>query len=377
MKILIIDDQEVPAKNLALKIEGSIPNSTVVLHHMFDTAFSCAEKEIPDVVILDIFINPTSEEGPGDAVREQLWKSHFCPLIIYTARPQQQHRNISHPFVKLCEKTGKRQSDDEVILHLKNFAPHVDVLRNVRNEAIKTIGESLRLVCDVIWKDPDSNQNDKRAELIGRVTKRRVAASMDISSAPNSLLRPWEQYIYPPISTDLLTGDVLAFKEGYEPANYGVVISPSCDLVQRNGCLKNILVACCESVNGFLQAAQLLNAKHDTLKKRLPSYLTADQISGFICLPELPDVFPVMAINLKNLRLIDLATVKVQVNQSEYPRRLASVDSPFRERIAFAFTQVAGRPGLPDIDRAQFIESIVKISVPITAQPGCKNAVSN
>jgi CTP synthase len=38
--------------------------------------------------------------------------------------------------------------------------------------------------------------------------------------------------------------------------------------------------------------------------------------------------------------------------------RAASVDSPFREQIAWAFVQIAGRPAVPDRDLESWIEEI-------------------
>jgi hypothetical protein len=38
--------------------------------------------------------------------------------------------------------------------------------------------------------------------------------------------------------------------------------------------------------------------------------------------------------------------------------RVASVDSPFREQIAWAFVQIAGRPALPDRDLESWVQEI-------------------
>jgi len=369
MKILIVDDQKVPAESLKLAIESSIGTAKVSIHQMFDTAFEAIQDQSPDVLVLDIFKNPAQDENAGDAVRKQVWDSHFCPIIIYTARPQESHKESKHPFVTLCEKKGTKESEGEVVAKLNSFKSHTDVLRRVRQQAHKAIGDSLRDVCNVIWTDRTADKD----EVIGRIARRRVAAMMDESSLSDSGHRPWEQYIFPPLSHHLLTGDILK-KSGTTtntiPSEFFVVIWPSCDLVQRKGCVEQVLVAECGPIADFLRAAELEGVKKAAkLTEKLPKLFTRDQVNGVLCLPALPSVFPLMAINLKKLRLIGLKGIRVlEQIENETHHRLASVDSPFRERLSFAFTQVAGRPGLPDIDWQQCIDSISE-SVNKTEEP--------
>jgi CheY-like chemotaxis protein len=358
MKILIVDDQKVPAESLKLAIEQHIANAKVSIHLMFETAFETIQAQSPDVLVLDIFKNPAQDENAGDDVRKQVWDNHFCPIIIYTAKPQESHKESKHPFVTLCVKKGTKESDDEVIAKLNFFKSHTEVLRKVRQQANKAIGDSLRDVCSVIWTDETANKE----EVIGRIAKRRVAALMDESSESDSDLRPWEQYIYPTISHHLLTGDIIkktGKPENTDPSDFFVVLSPSCDLVQRKGCIEQVLVAECGPVNDFLKAVELETAKAPKLAEKLPKLLTRDQVNGVLCLPALPSVFPLMSINLKKLCLLDLKGITVwEKVEQETHHRLASVDSPFRERVSFAFTQVTGRPGLPDINWQQLIETI-------------------
>lgn len=361
MKILIVDDQKVPAENLKLAIEQQIANANVLVHLMFETAFETIQAHSPDVLVLDIFKNPAQDENAGDAVRHQVWENHFCPIIIYTAKPEEVHKESKHPFVTLCVKKGTKESDGEVIAKLNIFKPHAEVLRKVRQQANKAIGDSLRDVCGVIWTDKTAEKKD---EIIGRIAKRRVAAMMDESSLSDSDLRPYEQYIYPAISQDLLTGDILKRSENPEstdPSDFFVVVSPTCDLVQRKGSIERVLVAECGPPNDFLKAVELENAPQKKLQEKLQKFFTRDQVNGVLCMPALPSVFPLMSINLKKLQLIELKRITVRKKvENETHYRLASVDSPFRERLSFAFTQVTGRPGLPDINWQQCIDNITE-----------------
>ena len=60
-----------------------------------------------------------------------------------------------------------------------------------------------------------------------------------------------------------------------------------------------------------------------------------------------------MVANLKNLRLIPLKEIPEKFD------RVASIDSPFRELVAWSYLQIACRPGLPDRDFSTWAEEIL------------------
>jgi CheY-like chemotaxis protein len=363
MKILIVDDNPVPAESLKLRIEESMSPVDVRCHDNFATAFEVLEDDAPDAVVLDIFYgNPDLARNEGDTLRQEIWAKHFCPLVIYTAKPEDAHaRMAEHPFVSLIPKSGGKDSEEAVVEQLRAFEPHIKTLRTIRDEAVRLLGGSLRDVCGLVWND--SHDVGERSELIGRITRRRVAAAMDLEPTPAKPIRSWERYVYPPICEDLLTGDVLReLPNATEPEVYRVVVSPSCDLVHgRTGCLEHVLVAHCEKISAYLAAAQLPAGTAQTkLKERLPTLLNDLHKNGFMCLPELPGVFPVMTVNLRSLQLIEYDAISLSGTAAGAMfRRVASVDSPFRESLGWAFAQVAGRPALPDIDQDKTVETIV------------------
>jgi CTP synthase len=63
-----------------------------------------------------------------------------------------------------------------------------------------------------------------------------------------------------------------------------------------------------------------------------------------------------MSACLRDLELIPLADISDD-NKGRYIR-IASIDSPFREQISWAFIQVVGRPGVPDRDLKVWINEI-------------------
>ncbi|MBK9289282.1 MAG: hypothetical protein IPN38_16765 [Flavobacteriales bacterium] len=284
-------------------------------------------------------------------------------MIIYSASPDIEDDAFAtiHPLVKTCIKKGDAASDALVIGHLKEFIPIVAILLKVRGEAVRAMGDSLRDVYSVIKADT----TDVGARRISLVVLRGA-----------ELLLPWmpvrrhhttsslgSNTCFPPIGDELLTGDALLQKE--VTARTGelscVVLSPSCDLVVRSGCLQKILVASCGPVSTFLKAAAVGDATTgvEKLKKSLPKHLTADQVSGYFCLPALPESLPMMVVDVKSLDLVSRSDIG-KGGEHRY-HRVTSVDSPFRERIAWAYIQVAGRPGVPDLDAMKMAETLIDI----------------
>ncbi|MFA7003492.1 MAG: hypothetical protein WC429_05590, partial [Verrucomicrobiia bacterium] len=261
-------------------------------------------------------------------------------------------------------------SDGEVAGHLQTFLPHVQAIRGVNKEISSVTQGALRDVCVPIWAaQPEGPGRD---DILKRAVRRRVAAKIDLAMVSTGKpMHDWEQYIIPALGSDLLTGDLLRniTSEPKDATSYRLVLSPSCDMATGEGRkpLANILVAKCGEIAGFLKGAQLDGLTEEKLRKRLPAILTRDQCGGCIPLPELPglvSVIPVMAASLKELELIQRESIGNASGAGINYLRVASVDSPFRERIAWAYLQVSGRPGMPESDPAAFIDSIVKATAP-------------
>ena len=86
------------------------------------------------------------------------------------------------------------------------------------------------------------------------------------------------------------------------------------------------------------------NGPHrDRLRKAV---LTQGFYQSVIMVPALSGAIPPMAANLKDLQLIPIG----DIGSGKAYERVASVDSPFKETIAWAYLQIACRPGLPERD---------------------------
>jgi CheY-like chemotaxis protein len=353
MKILIIDDDPVIAESLKLTLQEAITGVIVEIHGKFSTAYEEIKKLVPDVIILDVYEG--TNDIKGNEISKKMWDGHFCPLVIYTARAERNQIDIAdHPFVRFLKKASG--SDTEVVKHIQEFNPHIQTLLDIHAEISKATRESLRDVCTIIWKEP-ANDADRR-ELVGRITRRRMAAHLD-SAIDGKPLRAWEQFIFPPAADSLLTGDLLkeSSSQSSEVTTYRMILTPSCDLA-RGGKVTHVLTARSEDIKTFFKAANCESFTADKLKKSLPEKLRPDQVGGRIALPALPSIFPAMTINLKSLELIPLDQISLSKDAAKTHFRVASVDSPFREKMAWAYIQVAGRPGVPDLDVVKFAEEL-------------------
>jgi hypothetical protein len=256
----------------------------------------------------------------------------------------------------------------KVVSHIKDFLPSVFALEKVGTEIGEVINDSLRVVAPLvlpIMKEPGADD-----EMLVRSVRRRVAARMDESlSSGGPKLKSWEHYLWPPVSKHLLTGDILQ-KTGTDkkdPLSFSVVLSPSCDLVDESGRQPKVneaLVACCKGVERILSDVGLdSKTKPAKVKEKLESILTQGYSASCLPMPSLPDVFPSMVADLRELKLIALSAIDNE-GQKEY-QRVASVDNPFRGLVSWAYSNTAARPGMPDRDFKAWTEEFVA-SIPRT-----------
>ena len=360
MKILIIEDE----KNVVFLLKEAIENrflheypDLIVGKSDFDEASKMMNSLEPDAVILDVSAPGTlpGEDEPGIEIIEKIWNSKFCPLIIYTAVPEKIKNTNElgqHPFVEILSKGPS--SEEKVVDELYNFVSHIKALNEAERSFRNTYHKSMRHLAPYVFKVPNID-NQERVELLSRSGKRRFAALCDQDINSESGLEPWEQYIFPPLNDDLLLGDIIQEKkaEFSDAKSFRIILTPSCDLAtfsKRRPKVKKVLVSKCFFMPEALKAVSLTNANIDDLKSKL---LNSGYFGVIVPFPKFFDKLPLMAANLRKLELIPIKKIHVggddDLNSAQYKyKRIASLDSPFRELISWAYQQVACRPGLPD-----------------------------
>jgi DNA-binding NarL/FixJ family response regulator len=357
--VLIIDDDEAIANIIKDAITDAVDG--VVCSTVND--FSSAEAHIielkPDAIVLDLMDGTQSTDLPGALTWQSVWKHRFCPIVIYTGSDAELVPAVpsAHPYVRRIQKGSGTESF--VVEALQCFVPGLQIIRELHNEVDAVVQQVLR--------DTAGEGNikfDEPSHLL-HASRRRLAASMDlptlISDRP---LMSWEQYLVPPIGGSPLTGDLLKASKSDESdhASYRLVLTPSCDLVKGRH-IDAVLVAKCLPVQRLLHIMSLSVKEHklDKSVERLKSAaLTPGVFNGFIALPEFPSRFPHLAANLKDLEILSYSAIVPGDGQSAGYDRVASIDSPFREQIAWAYLTTSARPGMPDRDLDSWAQSILK-----------------
>ena len=360
LTVLMIDDEKEITETVRDEAERNIEGIRFIVERDFDKAAECIKEHRPDILILDIFRGPSANKDvAGQEVWESLWATRFCPVVVYTAGFTGLSPAIpgDHPFVKYLEKGGG--TDSAVIEHIQAFVPTAAALRSAEAEIERVFQSVLRSVAQFAFNH--TNDAATRTNMIVRAARRRLAAMMDetISDDKRGLLG-WEQYLVPPIGNSLLMGDVIqvagAAKD--DPLSYRVVLSPSCD-IQHGRCKveKVLLAKCSEGSDYVVQGVRVTNTKK--VEDRLPIALNDAHARGFVLLPSLHGRFPPLAVNMRALDLVPPDQIAQAGEEGYAYSRVVSVDSPFREQIAWAYLQISGRPGVPDRDHSGTVEELL------------------
>lgn len=355
-KLLFIDDEQDSLEPVLFFLQD-LPDYQIETCD-FDEVEERLDSFQPDIVVLDILRDGSSPGSKpiGVETLKIIWDQRFCPIVIYSAaRPDMLDDAIDeHPFVKRVEKGSG--SEEEVEAALREFHAHVDVLKQTENEVRRFYTSAIQSLAPIVFRTFDDTA--RRIELIGRSGRRRLAALVDDPIRDGKQLYPWEQYLLPPISDNILLGDILREegKPGDDPESFRVVVTPSCDLFQaenRNPKVESVLVAKCYSMKKGLSAICLSsNMSVENKKKLKRELLTRGYKVPVIAFPKLDGHIPTMTANLRKLDLIPIGDVE------EKYTRITSIDSPFRELVAWAYMQTTGRLGLPDRDMDSWLEEI-------------------
>jgi CheY-like chemotaxis protein len=371
-KILLIEDDANVAATVRDHLGEQFGNLDITVEQNLNNAVNALVQAEPDAVILDLIEGPLqAADIAGNLGWQEIWNHRFVPLIVYTASAQDTDPPLptDHPFIVRIQK-GQADSINEVSNRLRHYLPYMESVRELSVSASRSMHMVLKETAPLLWKGgmPDQAQT----QLFSRILKRRIAASADISlDSPDLKLSHWEQFIYPPLESDLLTGDLLrvADQPWDNPDAYRVVLTPSCDLVRRNGSAKveAILVARSVSLTEMWAKCQIKKPDSDPNKKeaeKLLSLWLTELIprSGILPLPDFPNILPFMAINLRALDLIQYDSIKGFEDGTSVPiyERIVSVDSPFREALVWAYMHVACRTCLPDREIEPWIAGAIE-----------------
>lgn len=366
LTVLMIDDDQAISEVVKDALSQRFPDAIFVYHQQFDAAVM--EQVKPGIVILDLYEgNTASGKNAGAPLWKLIMSKHFIPVVIFTGGEATLDPPLpeKHPFVELVSKgSGKETAVMDVIAR---FLPRASDLKALYAELDAIIHTTLAESPEETWTA--MSDDVARARVLVRGVRRRIAARMDLSAlADGETLCAWEQFVIPPIESQLLCADLIRKADGSatDAASYRLVLTPSCDLVPRGGKAKvsDVLVAPCVKMDECLRTIEItkerVSKERSACEKELRSRLTQPHIAGYVPLPAHPAHLPHMAATLRKLELIPLSDIAAVGETGKRFIRVASIDSPFREQIAFAYGQFATRFGMPDRDISAWAKELLQ-----------------
>ena len=360
MKILFVDDDPDSVMLASMEVQNVFEDTLVNVESSFDDAVQTIGTFEPDVVILDLLKHSSTGEFTTDgfAPLESLWNTRFTPIVVYSAessRVMEIYQYIAqHPLVELVDKGFG--SEEKIVRAIRRLLPFIRMLTKTRSVVETQLSIVLRDVVPLVLKTSTLNV-DQKIDAIGRASFRRLSALSDDAFDDMEASSAWERYLVPPVSSNLLLGDILVKADAPLESvdEYRLILSPSCDLVatqERVPKVNSVLVAKCCLTRVGLQTLAIRRRPED-IKRRI---LSQGFYERMLPLPALVDVIPDMMANLTDLELIPFD--KIGNGPGCEFKRVASVSSPFRELVGWAYIQTAGRPGLPETNLDLWSEEI-------------------
>ena len=344
MNILFVEDEEDIVKSVLREFKRQ-KDIQFLPHCEFDDIDKKLSKYKVDLIILDLSNGIENDTEAGKQIITKIYAQSFLPIIIYSG-----YSNIfenpfkDNYFIRTVKKGPNGISELKKVI--QEFLPFIKKKILVSKEIDTDISEIYRYTYQKMISNTRLKNTSKKTEIFTRLMKRRLAASID--EPTENKINAWEIYLYPCLGKDYLTGDILRKKKASkkDPSSYRLILSPSCDLQKH---IQNVKVTC------FINIADKFK-KNDLKSVKLLRDTSPEQYMFF---HKLEGEFPHMICDFKKIEVIEFKKL------TEIFERVASIDSPFREAIAWADMTINNRPGLPDRDCEAWLESIKTDCFPI------------
>ena len=362
MKILIIEDK----REDVLEIEDHAKdNGWEIEIQNFQDGIAIIDTFNPDVIVLDRKDEIKPDDARGETIFDMIWKDKFRPTIVFSGMaenfeidPKYANWAVEPLFSRI--KKGDEAPVIEQLDKLEKVAPVLSHMRSELNEALIVSASALSLV----GKLPDEIPDD----VIKYLFANRIEQYFQTTSVFEQELPSWFQYIVPPISSHLLVGDILEDTADEEDSEkrYAIVLSPSCDIARMEED-STILIAHSDDFStidsDFKTTREKGCTKYNNRKTRIMSILNQGFDRSRLYLPAISNIFPNICFNMKNIETISLNKVEWKAKTPTAGKvwiRKASLSSPFRERVAWAYLSTACRPGVPTLNVSDWTDDMFK-----------------
>lgn len=320
----------------------------------------------PEIIIMD-WMYDVENVDRGEPIFKEVYENGFRPTIIFSAMADTidlPDYMKTTPLVEIIKK-----GDEQIVIdRIQEWKPYISAVKDLRNEMNNALLTSVQVV-DNFMKMEEFPGDD----VVKYMLNKRTTFYFDkeyIGKVPPA----WIQYEYPPVHDTFMVADIIRVysettnvHEVGNPDEYRVILTPSCDMARaKNGYI--ILVARCKAANMFSEDAKIgeEGLKDEDIiaakKEKLIYSLNTGYNHSKVALPLLPNKIPYMTIELRKLeqvRIGDIAKSEKNIKEDSRYYRVASVSSPFREQIVWAYMINSCRPGMPDRDMTTWAEGIM------------------
>lgn len=358
-RVLVVDDQA--ADDIKDVIEGhktvKKPDSiSCVLCEKFSQAIELLKKERFDLVILDLKDDAADEQETlaGERVFEEIKQCRFVPVIFHTGYPHKVSDLIS-PYVKVVTRAEWEVLRSTINEVLDTKLPRL--IRHIEEEQRRFMWES----AERIWvEDLDKHDPTDLVYLLARrlanalsgdVVRSFLESDLTGGAPKSNKIHAVELYIFPPLSTDFLFGDIFR-KNDDNNAEYFVALTPSCDHAQKKADF--VLLAKCKYLVSTSpgEKAKASLAVGEEVSKTVNSELiqlirdNSSPVDRYKYLPG-TSFLPDLLVDLQDIMTVTPAALNPG---GEGYERVTSLDSPFAESLQAKMARYLGRIGTPDID---------------------------
>lgn len=365
MKVLMIEDNAETITGLIDEVSDRQWEYKVV---SFDQAEEYISLFDPDVVVMDWMFD-AEDADKGKPILERMVSTKFRPVIVFSAHNLEtvlEETMKTYPLIDFVRKGG-----DDTVLALRiekweNSALSISEMRHSMNSALVESAKAL----DSFQKMETFPDSAIVAFMLSRRTIQYFEQA-EVGKCPPA----WIQYVYPPITNSLLVSDIIRTysKDTRQnipgkPEEYMVILTPSCDMINHATDTFKVLIGHCREKDQFTEqklakAQSVDSGKGKDKLEKVVKELQYGYNKAFVALPQLPNVLPYMALNLKDIDFVPLSEIANSVETFDKTKhryyRVASIASPFREQIIWAHMINSCRPGMPVRDTRGWAKGIL------------------
>jgi len=365
VKILIIEDNEPTIHGLIDAVKDRKWDYRV-------SNFTDAEKMIidfdPDIIVMDWMYDAEDAEL-GKPILENVLSKQFRPTIVFSAHDLSETLSEYQKNYPLINFTQKGEDDSELANTIDTWVDSANAISRLRNNMNSALVESSKAL--ITFQKMEHFPEDRVVSYMMSQRAMQCFEEIDIGCSPPT----WIQYIYPPVSKTLLVADIIRFYSSENdpnlvgaPEEYAVLLTPSCDMANGRSKDPSILIAKCCGKERFteirLKSTETVESDKGKEKiERVAKELNYGYNKSFLSLPRLPNVLPLMTVDLKSLEFKPMQEIALSFESfcpdKHIAYRVATINSPFREQIVWAHMINSCRPGVPVRDMLEQAKGIL------------------